>query len=112
MAASTYNQALSELLEWHAPLCKKAVTIHPHAPWYTPEIDVAEKDRRTAENTWHKTKLCVHIEIFTEKRERVHELLTSPKEAYYSLKVKECLVQKSLCIVVKTLFNKTSTLTC
>jgi hypothetical protein len=107
MAASSYNRVLSELLEHHAPLCKKTVTIHPNAPWYTPEIAVAKKERRTAENTWRKTKLCVHREIFTEKREMVNQLLTSAKEDYYSSKVKDCPDQKSLFRVMNTLLNKT-----
>ena len=68
MGASTYNQVLSELLEWQAPLCKRTVTIHPNAPWYTHEIAVAKKERRIAENTRCTTQLYVYREIFTEER--------------------------------------------
>ena len=49
MAASTYNQVLSELLEQHALLCKKTVTIHPNTPWYTLEVAIVKKGR-IAEN--------------------------------------------------------------
>ena len=54
---STYNQVLSEILEHHAPFCKKTATIQANAPWYTPEIGVGKKERTRAENTWCKTKL-------------------------------------------------------
>jgi len=96
------------ILENHAPLKKKTVTLHPNAPWYTPEIDLAKKDRRKAEKNWRETRLTIHKDIFREKKEKVNKLLTLAKEDYYSDKVKNCPDQKALFKVVNTLLCKTS----
>ena len=36
--ADEYDNVLSELLEKHAPLKSKTITIHPPAPWYNNEM--------------------------------------------------------------------------
>ncbi len=33
-----YNKTVSQLLDKHAPLRKKTITIHPQTEWYTPEL--------------------------------------------------------------------------
>ena len=46
--ADMYNTVLTETLDKHAPLKKKVVTIHPKAPWYNGDIDLARKEKRKA----------------------------------------------------------------
>jgi hypothetical protein len=107
-AVSMYNSTLSDLLDKHAPLKKKTVTLHPNAPWYTEEIDIAKKEKRKAEAMWRETKLTVHRDIFVQKKVKVNQLLVSAKRDFYSERVKECPDQKSLFKVANTLLNKSS----
>ena len=49
---STYNSVLKLTLDKHAPSISKTVTVHPNAPWYDEDIDLAKKERRLAEKRW------------------------------------------------------------
>lgn len=50
-----YNTTLAELLDRHAPLKTKIVTVRPQVPWYTEEIREAKRERRRAERRWRST---------------------------------------------------------
>jgi exonuclease III len=105
-AVNIYNEGLSHLLDQHAPVTTKVVTLHPNSPWYTPDVDVAKKDRRKAEQVWRKSKLTVHREIFIEKRKKVNSLIQHAKEDFYSGKISEAPDQKSLFNIVNTLLHR------
>ena len=95
-------------MDKHAPLKKKTVIVHPNAPWYTEEIDLAKKEKRKAEAIWRETKLTVHRDIFVQKKIKVNQLLAAAKRDFYSEKVKECPDQKSLFKIANSLLNKSS----
>ena len=46
---NAYNDILSKLLDKHAPVKTKIVTIHPTSAWYTPVVHEAKKLKRKAE---------------------------------------------------------------
>ena len=62
------------------PITTKVVTIHPEAPWYNQAMDVANKERGKAENTWRTSKFTVHRQIFVETKQEVNNLLKSVKQ--------------------------------
>lgn len=102
-----YNSTLQELLDKHAPLKTKTVTLHPTTPWYTEEVRVAKREKRRAEKVWRKTKLCVHRDIYNEKRLHANRLVNKAKRDYYHGKVVEAHGdQKELFQIVMTLMNK------
>ena len=41
-----YSKSLLDALDKHAALKNRVTTLHPCAPWYTPEIEEAKKKRR------------------------------------------------------------------
>ena len=47
--AKLYNQQLTEILDKHAPVKTKTVTIRPLAPWYTDDIQSLRKEVRHSE---------------------------------------------------------------
>ena len=44
VVAHDYNKLLSDLLDKHAPLKTRFITLRPAAPWYTDDIKISTKD--------------------------------------------------------------------
>jgi hypothetical protein len=65
-----YHSTLCSVLDALAPLVSRRVAARLCAPWMTPEIIQAKKDRRHAEHTWRTSGLTVHREIFVHKEPR------------------------------------------
>jgi hypothetical protein len=107
-AVHIYNRELSALLDKHAPVITKTVFIHPDTPWYNEQIDEAKKERRAAEQTWRKSKLTVHREIFIEKKENVNQLIKSAKETHYSDMITQSSDQGMLFRVIDKISHKKS----
>ena len=66
-AFSTYNTTLEALLDNHAPVVKRTMTIRTESPWFNAEIKMAKAKRRVLEDQWRKTKLTVHREMYTHQ---------------------------------------------
>ncbi|KAK3754683.1 hypothetical protein QZH41_015382 [Actinostola sp. cb2023] len=58
-----YNTVPSELLDKHAPLKKRTITLRPAAPWYTDAIRDEKQKRRKLERRWRASGLTVHREL-------------------------------------------------
>ena len=56
--ADTYNCVLSELLDTHAPLKTKTITVHPPAPWYNKAIIDGKRIQRHVEKMEKHWSLC------------------------------------------------------
>ena len=57
------NNSLASLVDKHAPLLIKQVTLRPTSPWYKEELHEAKHLKRTLERKWRKTNLRVDHEI-------------------------------------------------
>ena len=84
-----YNNVLRSLLDNHAPLKKKNVTIRPSAPWYTLEVTKEKKKRRCLERKWRKTGLTIDREQYLYQCSIVNNLIASCKTAYYTSVINE-----------------------
>lgn len=105
--AEAYNSSIMSVIDRHAPLCTKYVTLRPNAPWYTDELRQAKHERRRAERVWRRTRLTVHKEIFKKKSDIRNKLLIKTKQDYYCSKVKECEHdQKQLFNLSKTMMGE------
>ena len=49
---SCYGSTTTSLLDKHAPLQKKTITVHPWVPWFNDEIKEAKRLRRRNERIW------------------------------------------------------------
>ena len=67
-----YNNVLSELLDKHAPLQQKWLTIRLDAPLMN---DSAMKERRQVERRWRLSRLTIDREMFIKEREQVKKVL-------------------------------------
>ena len=79
-----YNTTLTSLLNDHAPIRKKVVTLRPANPWLTPEIQMEKVTRRRLERRWRKTRLTVDRELYTQQCAVVCKSIPEAKERYYS----------------------------
>ncbi len=84
-----YNENLRGLLDRHAPLHQRVITLWPHAPWYTGDLHAAKQGRRRAEGRWRRTRLSVYRQGYRDRSGHVSRLLHQAKQHYYSQKVAE-----------------------
>ena len=85
-----YNTTLLKLLNKHAPLLSREVTLRPHAPWYSEELREAKRKRRQYERKWKSTGLEVHRQIYREQCSTVGKLLVRTRQKFYQDKISEC----------------------
>ena len=85
-----YNCTLTSLINKHAPLKSKTVTIRPATLWYTEKIKQLKSIQRRCEKRWRKYRLVVHREAYTDARKAVNAAIAEAKTAYFSDKIDEC----------------------
>ena len=61
--SNLYENTLSLLLEQHAPLKRRVISLRPAAPWYTEEITSQKAERRRLERKWRKTRTTAERQI-------------------------------------------------
>ena len=83
-----YDTSLKELLDRHAPLITRPITVRPNTPWHTIELLHAKRKLRQAERKWRLTKLQVHRDIYTDQRESYKQEIQSVKAKFYAKKLK------------------------
>jgi hypothetical protein len=79
---SQYNNVLTEILDKHAPVIEKQITVRPHMPWYTEKLKAQKCIRRQLERSWRKSKLTV------DRHARIQRAVFSGKRVNLCLKVK------------------------
>ena len=79
-----YNIELTAILERHAPLKKRIVTIRPAAPWYSDDIQLEKSKRRKLERKWRTSRLEIDKQIYLEQCNTVNLLISLSKRKYYS----------------------------
>ena len=79
-----YDATLIVVLDNHAPVKKRIITLRPSNPWITDEIQRLKKERRRLERRWRKTKLTVDREIYIQQCKTVHLAIRDAKSKYLS----------------------------
>ena len=74
---ANYNSSLKDIIDLQAPLLNRAITLRPHAPWYSDELRDAKHKRRQLERRWRSTKLEVHHQLYRDYCVVVNRLLCS-----------------------------------
>ena len=77
-----YNTTLAELLDHHAPLKTKTVTVRLQVPWYSDEIREAKRERRCAVRRWMSTGTAADLVSFKRNKNVVTHLLKEAKSAF------------------------------
>ncbi len=100
-----YVSGLSSLIDTHAPIITRVVTLRPDSPWYTESLRDAKTTRRGLERDWRKGgKKLEDRKLYRDQCSNIARELNSTKTDYYSTKVSECKHD------TKQLFNITNKL--
>ena len=57
VVVNNYDEVLRSLLDKHAPVKERVVTVRPSAPWYTVEVTAEKRKRRQLECKWWASRL-------------------------------------------------------
>ena len=66
-----YNIALQLILDKHAPVFKRKVSVGKNCPWFSlvgDELLAAKRQRRQAEREWRSTGLTIHKEVYNKAK--------------------------------------------
>ena len=74
-----YDNVLRSLLDRHAPIKQRGVTVRPSAPWYSTEIAQNKRIRRKLERKWRSTLLPSDCELYVHQCSVVNNLIDSAK---------------------------------
>ena len=77
------------LINTHAPLTTRVITIRPKTPWYNNEMSDAKQQFRREERRWRETWLVVRRDIFTTLRNLCKNQLVTAKSAYHCQEIQE-----------------------
>ena len=109
---SLYNTKLKNLLDIHATVVRKTLTIKTFSPWISDDICREICRRRTFERLWRRTGLSVHRQMYKDQRTHVTSLIASAKQSYYNGKIVEgSSNNKTLFRIVDKLLHKEKRLT-
>ena len=78
-----YDKVLSNLIELHAPVRTRTVTLRPYSPWYDDNLRSLKRAKRQAERKYVKSGLEVHRQIFEDQCPIYSDALNSAKQEYY-----------------------------
>ena len=105
-----YDTLLRSIMDKHAPVKRRVVTIRPAAPWYTNEVSVEKRKRRRLERKWRRTRLQADRQEYTRQCCVVNNLIKSLKSSYYTTIITENSTdQRVLFNTVSKLLQKQST---
>ena len=99
-----YTTGIEAVVDKHAPVQRKSITLRPNVQWYSDELRHARHLRRRAEKVRRRTKLTVHRQLFREQcsgsnvqgamfREQcnaINKLMISAKKTFFSTKIRDC----------------------
>ena len=80
-------ESCKDILDLHAPLQNKTVTVRKATPWNTEDIKQAKTAKRKAEKAWRKNKNCINWEIFKDKRNQYNCTLANLRSTHLRNKI-------------------------
>jgi len=88
ITATMFQEKSRKVLDFHAPLVERRVRNRTPSPWYNENTKLAKTEQRKAEETWKKSKLTVHKEIYISLKNKYKKAILEAKRAHYN---KQCL---------------------
>ena len=82
-----FNSSMSDILEIHAPLITKTITVRPDTAWYTPDLHEIKRSQRRAERKASKTGQTVDAQIFDDISDSYNSAIIKAKETYYNKQI-------------------------
>ncbi|XP_028519056.1 uncharacterized protein LOC114576505 [Exaiptasia diaphana] len=85
-----YNATLKSIVDVHAPVKTRWLTIRPHAPWYNDELRAEKREKRRKERRWRCTRLEVDKQIFQDHCSKYQDLVKRCKTNYHKDHISRC----------------------
>ena len=99
LAVRQYDVSLSSLLDKHTPSKRIYVVDRPMNDWMTDDILVLKALRHKYESLWHKTRLTVHFDMYSESCMTVKKQLERVNLLY-------CKRKSQTAMVIRRSFSK------
>lgn len=104
-----YSDSLTSILDKHAPMINKTITLRPTCPWYTEQLHEPKHEKRKLERKWRETKLTIDHHIYRTQCSNVNNMLKQARVEYYTSKIESYGIDhKSLSKITKDLLGDTS----
>ena len=94
-----YNIALQLILDKHAPVFKRKVSVGKNCPWFSlvgDELLAAKRQRRQAEREWRSTGLTIHKELYSKAYHRLTKLAQKAASVLYDTNIAASASSKEL----------------
>ena len=101
-----YNSGLAEVLDKHAPLVQRKVTIRPDNPWDCEEIRSARRCARKLERRYRQSGLAIDGELMERARSDLGRLIDSKKASFLQDQITDAAGKKSLFKIVDSFLIK------
>ena len=72
-----YDTTLSALLDKHAPVQTRTITVPSKVPWFSGDIKTAKQKRRQLERKWRQSRLTIYRDLFKEQIRHVNQLISA-----------------------------------
>jgi hypothetical protein len=104
-----YSDSLTSILDKHAPMINKTITLRPSCPWYTEQLHEAKHQKRKLERKWRESKLTIDHQIYRTQCADVNKMLKQARVEYYTNKIESSgNDHKSLSRITKGLLGDTN----
>ena len=103
--AALFDNTLHSLLDRHAPVKHKNITIRTCVPWRTDKIILAKRQRRKAERKWRASQVHIDLLSYRTMRNRVTFLMNKARSDYYTSFIIENSTDQRLFRASKSLLN-------
>ena len=84
-----YDSVLLSIVDKHAPLRTKIITLRPNAPWYSEEIRKQKSTCRKLERRWRRSKLESDYRPYANQCTVIQNTIFKSKMDYYSNLISE-----------------------
>ena len=78
-----------EVLDKHAPLLERMITLREPTPWNTEDIRDAKRAKRKAERKWKQTRNTINLIVYKKERNALNQLLQKLKRDELSKRVQD-----------------------
>ncbi len=95
----SFNNTLGSILDRHAPLKIREVSLRPKAPWYTDSVRSSKREKRRLERKWQKSKLTLDHVAFRNQCHQYKKDLDKAKTEFHYAQISDQMFK---------LFNKLS----
>ena len=85
-----YDQVMSNLIDKHAPLVRKRITMRPETPWFTKNLAMLKREKRNLEKKWRRSRAAIDHQLYRDKCAEFNRQLSKSKADYYVSKIGEC----------------------